>query len=143
LLKAGESGGKTMTTSREDQRGRPGVQRRSSLLLIAGAFAELLGNHKNAAASSGISGSPLADVKVLGLSHQVRAIEHRDGSYRVTTADGRVAFFAEPNLHFKVDSSFLGPHRGTPALLPAGTMGDRAWMLFAAPGEIGSFITEG
>jgi hypothetical protein len=135
---------KTMMTSRYGRRAGALVERRNSLLLFAGVFGGLVGFKKTAtAAQTGPASSPtLADLKVFGPSYQVQAIEHRDESYRVTTADGRTAVFTETNLRFKVDSSFLGPRPGIPVLLPAGTMGDRAWVFFAAPGEIGSFIAE-
>ena len=132
-----------MMTSRDGRRTGSVVERRSSLLLFAGVFAGLVGLKKTAtAAQTARASSPLADLKSVGPSHRVRAIEHRDESYRITTADGRTALFTETNLRFKVDSSFLGPRPGAPVLLPAGTMGDRVWVFFAAPGEIGSFITE-
>jgi hypothetical protein len=72
----------------------------------------------------------------------VRTISHRDEAFRVTTADGHTTDFLESDLRFKVDSSVLGPPHGAPVILPAGTIGDRAWVFFATPGEIGSFITD-
>lgn len=56
------------------------------------------------------------------------------------TADGQSAEFTEADLQFKVDSSPLGPRRGNPVILPAGHLGDRSWVFFAAPDEIGAFI---
>jgi len=131
-----------MMTSTKDERQRSVVQRRSSLLLIAGAMAAVVGRRKNATAATVPAASSLADLKALGPSHQVRAIVHSIETYRVTMADGKTAVFPETNLRFKIDSSFLGPRSGTPVILPAGTRGDRAWVFFAAPGEISTFIAE-
>jgi cytochrome c len=58
----------------------------------------------------------------------------------VTTADGKTAFFLESDLRFKIDSSELGPDDGYPVIVPAGTEGDRAWLFFSSPHEIGGFI---
>ena len=80
------------------------------------------------------------DLKLAGPDHQVHSIAHSPGAYRVTTADGRSARFLEADLRFKIDSSDLGPHNGTPVILPAGTEGDRAWVFFASPEEISRFI---
>ena len=60
--------------------------------------------------------------------------------YRVVTADGNDCDFPESDLRFKVDSSAVGPFRGRPVMMPAGQVGDRAWVFFAAPGEISAFI---
>jgi cytochrome c len=45
-------------------------------------------------------------------------------------------------LRFKTDVSDDGPQKGSPALVPAGTMGDRADVIFASPDEISGFITD-
>lgn len=80
------------------------------------------------------------DLKKLGSDRQVRSIRICHDSYFVTTADGKTAAFWEPNLRFKTDSSATGPRRGTPVIMPAGMMGDRASVIFASPGEISPFI---
>lgn len=80
------------------------------------------------------------DLKKAGPDHQVRSIRICRDSYFVTTADGKTADFWEPNLRFETDSSDLGPPKGVPAIMPAGMMGDRAAVIFAAPDEISSFI---
>ena len=56
--------------------------------------------------------------------------------YRVSTADGKTRAFWERNLRFMTDSSQDGPENDAPAILPAGMMGDRAAVIFAAPEEI-------
>ncbi len=73
-------------------------------------------------------------------NEQVKAITYCHDTYRVTTADGKTRAFWERNLRLKTDSSKDGPQSGTPALVPAGMMGDRADVIFAAPGEISKMI---
>ena len=64
------------------------------------------------------------DLKKLGTDRQVQAIRYCHDTYHVTTAD----------------SSDTGPLAGKPVILPAGMMGDRASVFFAAPEEIGTFL---
>jgi len=71
---------------------------------------------------------------------QVKAITYCHDTYRVTTGDGKTRAFWERNLRFKTDSSKDGPETGAPAILPAGMMGDRASVIFAAPEEITRMI---
>jgi hypothetical protein len=80
------------------------------------------------------------DLKLSRPSCQVRSIAYSRGAYSVTTADGKTAFFLDSDLRFKVDSSELGPDNGKPVIMPAGTEGDRAWLFFSSPHEIGGFI---
>ena len=80
------------------------------------------------------------NLKTLEPGQQVKAITHCHDTYRVTTADGKTRPFWERNLRFKTDSSEDGPEKGTPALTPAGMMGDRADVIFAAPEEITKMI---
>jgi hypothetical protein len=82
----------------------------------------------------------LADLKKVGAECQVRAIRHMRSSYWVVTADGNDFDFPESDLRFKVDSSAMGPFRGSPVIMPAGQVGDRVWVFFAAPDEISTFI---
>jgi cytochrome c len=94
--------------------------------------------------SGGMMGmmSNLKDLKRIGPERRVRAIRLCRDSYFVTKADGKVAVFWEPNLRFETDSSAHGPPRGIPAIMPAGMMGDRASIIFAAPEEIGKAIKQ-
>jgi len=85
-------------------------------------------------------GPDFKDLKKIGPDRQVHSIRICRQSYFVTTADGKTADFWEPNLRFQTDSSDLAPPRGTPAMMPAGMMGDRAAVIFAAPEEISAFI---
>jgi cytochrome c len=88
----------------------------------------------------GMMGGGMTDLKKVGRESQVRAIRLCRDSYFVTKADGKTAAFWEPNLRFETDTSNLGPPSGTPAIMPAGMLGDRATIIFAAPEEIGRFI---
>jgi cytochrome c len=81
-----------------------------------------------------------ANLKNLEPGQQVKAITYCRDTYRVTTADGKTRPFWERNLRFKTDSSQDGPEKGTPAIMPAGMMGDRASVIFAAPEEITKMI---
>jgi cytochrome c len=71
---------------------------------------------------------------------QVKAIDYCRDTYRVTTGDGKTRAFWERNLRFMTDSSPDGPEAGAPAIMPAGMMGDRASVIFAAPQEIAKMI---
>ena len=76
-------------------------------------------------------------------AQQVKAITYCHDTYRVTTDDGKTRAFWERNLRFKTDSSQDGPEKGSPAITPAGMMGDRASVIFAAPEEITRMIEPG
>ncbi|RTM14183.1 MAG: c-type cytochrome [Bradyrhizobiaceae bacterium] len=80
------------------------------------------------------------DLKTVGQEQRVRAVTYCHDTFRVTTADGHTRTFWERNLRLKVDGSKDGPERGTPALMGAGMMGDRADVIFATPDEISGFI---
>ncbi len=80
------------------------------------------------------------NLKKLEPGQQVKAITHCRDTYRVTTADGKTRAFWERNLRFRTDSSQEGPEKGAPAITPAGMMGDRAGVIFAAPEEIAKMI---
>lgn len=71
---------------------------------------------------------------------QVKAITYCHDTYRVMTGDGKTRAFWERNLRLMTDSSKNGPQSGAPALVPAGMMGDRADVIFAAPEEISKMI---
>lgn len=80
------------------------------------------------------------NLKSLEPRKQVKAITYCHDSYRVTTADGKTRAFWERNLHFMTDSGQDGPEKSAPAIMPAGMMGDRAAVIFAAPEEINKMI---
>jgi len=87
-----------------------------------------------------MGGGPGPNLKKLEPSNQVKSISYCRDTYRVTTADGKTRAFWERNLRFKTDSSKDGPEKGAPAIMPAGMMGDRAAVIFAAPEEINKVI---
>jgi len=89
---------------------------------------------------AGRASAEFPDLKSVGADRQVRSITYSPGAYSVTMADGKIVDFLEGALRFKVDSTDLGPRVGMPIILPAGTEGDRFWVFFASPAEIGSFI---
>ena len=70
----------------------------------------------------------------------VKSVRYCDRKYFVTTVAGDVLQFREFDLRFKTDAAEQGPRRGTPALLPAGGMGDRAFLIFSDPAEISGAI---
>jgi cytochrome c len=80
------------------------------------------------------------NLKKLEPGQQVKAITHCRDTYRVTTADGKTRPIWERNLRFRTDSSPEGPEKGAPAITPAGMMGDRAAVIFAAPDEMEKMI---
>src|SRR6266403_4508649 len=83
---------------------------------------------------------PDPNLKKLEPGIQVKAISYCHDTYRVTTADGKTRAFWERNLRFKTDSSKDGPEKGAPAIVPAGMVGDRASVIFAAPEEVSKTI---
>jgi cytochrome c len=87
-----------------------------------------------------MGGGPDPNLKKLEPGIQVKSISYCHDTYRVTTADGKTRAFWERNLRFKTDSSKDGPEKGSPAIMPAGMMGDRASVIFAAPEEINKMI---
>ena len=92
----------------------------------------------NALRSSSNQASTIIDLKTLGPEHQVVSISSSGDTYRVTTVSGRTASFSEFDLRFKTDASARGPAEGIPVLMPASI--DRAFVVFAGPREISSFI---
>ena len=87
-----------------------------------------------------MGGGRVPNLKSLESNVQVKAITYCRDTYRVTTADGKTRAFWERNLRLKTDSGKDGPKGGAPALVPAGMMGDRADVIFAAPEEISKMI---
>jgi cytochrome c len=80
------------------------------------------------------------NLKSLEPAKQGKAITYCHDTYRITTANGKTRAYWERNLRFMTDSSKGGPEKGAPAIMPAGMMGDRAAVIFAAPEEITKMI---
>lgn len=87
-----------------------------------------------------MGGGPAPNLKDLHPAQHVTGITHCRDTYRVTTANGKIRHFWERNLRLKTDSSKDGPQSGAPAIIPAGMLGDRADVIFAAPEEISKAI---
>jgi len=88
----------------------------------------------------GHHGGELPGLRDLDPNNQVTAITYCKDTFNVTTAEGETHPFWTQNLRIKVDSGDKGPAPGKPALIPAGMVGDRASVVFAAPDEISPFI---
>ncbi len=71
---------------------------------------------------------------------QVESISYCDGIYRVTTKEGSPVEYPEFDLRFETDASPDGPPPGTPVVINAGMRGDRGFVIFSGPSEIGAFI---
>lgn len=98
------------------------------------------GEEGGAGMVGGMGGDRLADLTQPAPNQQVTAIRYCKDAYYVTLATGKTYTFWEFNLRFKSDSSEKGPPKGQPAILPSGMQGDRAFVIFADPGEISDFI---
>jgi cytochrome c len=88
-----------------------------------------------------MGGGAVPNLKKLGPEDRVQSINHCGDTYKIATTDGKIRDFWERNLRFKTDVSEDGPQKGSPAIVPAGMMGDRADVIFASPDEISAFIS--
>ena len=116
------------------------LNRRATFMLAIGGIVGLGSRLSPAHAQTRMTKSQLQNLKVVGVERQVVSIHHHGNTFEVTTADGRTAVFPDVNLHFKIDASDSGPPAGRPVILPGGMMGDRAFVFFASPTEIGALI---
>jgi len=89
-----------------------------------------------------MGGGRRPNLKAAPAEGRVAAITHCGDTYTVKTADGKTQKVWEFNLRFKTDSSADGPAPGKPVIVGAGMQGDRASVVFAAPGEISGFIKQ-
>jgi cytochrome c len=87
-----------------------------------------------------MGGGRVPSLKKLDPEDRVQSITYCKDTYVVATADGKTRKFWERNLRLKTDSGKDGPEKASPALVPAGMMGDRADVIFAKPDEIDEFI---
>ena len=76
----------------------------------------------------------------MGPDNRVASIRYCGDTYTVGVESGEAHQFWEFNLRFKTDSSDKGPEPGHPVLIPASMIGDRAFVIFAAPEEISGLI---
>jgi cytochrome c len=76
----------------------------------------------------------------VGPDNRITSIRYCGDTYTVGVESGESHPFWEFNLRFKTDSSDKGPEPGHPVRIPASMMGDRAFVIFAAPEEISAFI---
>lgn len=81
------------------------------------------------------------NLRTLAANNRITSLAYCGDSYTVTTENGETHRFWEFNLRFKTDGSANGPEPGRPVIIPAGMMGDRAFIVFAGPQEFGTFIT--
>jgi cytochrome c len=121
-------------------------QRRANLLAFLkeatkpGAAPQMSAQGQMGGMGGMMGGGRVPNLKSLESNMQVKTITYCRDTYRVTTADGKTRAFWERNLRLKTDSGKDGPQSGAPALVPAGMMGDRADVIFAAPEEISKMI---
>ena len=84
---------------------------------------------------------PAADLKALAGDRQVVSVSYCRGIYMVALKDGSARTFKEYDLAFKTDTGPSGPAKGTPALVPTGRVGDRAFLVFSALDELKDALT--
>jgi cytochrome c len=89
-----------------------------------------------------MGGGSVPNLRKLGPEDRVQSVAYCQDTYTVATADGKTRKFWERNIRLKTDSSDEGPTPNAPALVPAGMMGDRADIIFAAPDEIAKFVSK-
>lgn len=86
--------------------------------------------------------SPRLNLRNAPPEGQVTALSYCGDTYTVKTADEKTQKVWEFNLRLKTDSSQNGPLPGKPVIVGAGMQGDRASVVFAAPGDISAFIKQ-
>jgi cytochrome c len=97
-------------------------------------------------AEAGAQGGMMAPADLIDLrrevgpNNRITSIRYCGDTYTVGVESGESHPFWEFNLRFKTDSSDKGPEPGHPVLIPASMMGDRAFVIFAAPEEISASI---
>lgn len=101
------------------------------------------GDRRERMGGMGGQAGEVPNLKELGPNNQVTAITYCKDTFTITTAKGESHPFWTSNVRLKVDSGDNGPPPGKPVLIPGGMMGDRAFVVFAAPEEISPFIKKG
>jgi cytochrome c len=117
------------------------VQARADLIAYL-QTATAAGAQAEAGEQGGMMAPPqLIDLRrEVGPNNRITSIRYCGDTYTVAVESGESHPFWEFNLRFKTDSSNKGPEHGHPVLIPASMMGDRAFVIFAAPEEISRFI---
>lgn len=120
----------------------PGIEERKARADLVAYLRTMTGDENGGAKRlQGSSASArLPDLRKAGADVRVAGIRHCGDTYWVTTRSGKVLPYWEFNLRFKTDSSAHGPARGEPVMVGAASMGDRAQVVFAGPGEIATFV---
>ena len=80
------------------------------------------------------------DLRSVPSQQRVEAIWYCAGRFRVRLKDGSRREFSEIDLRLKIDSGPLGPRPGLPVLVPAGSLGDRANLVFSSPEELKAML---
>jgi cytochrome c len=88
-------------------------------------------------------GADVPNLQEASPGSQVKEIGYCGDTYTLTLADGETVQYWERNLRFKTDASEDGPLEGSPVVVGAGMVGDRASVIFAGPEEFGQFIKRG
>lgn len=82
------------------------------------------------------AGRVTADLSRAGPAQQVTSILHCGDAYLIKLGDGDGAQYWERNLHFKTDTGPRGPADGVAVLVPIGSVGDRASVVFSSPANM-------
>jgi cytochrome c len=125
-------------------RGLPDETRRRDLIAFLGSVSEKEGpssGQQSENMSEGtMSQGEILKLKAVEANNRVTSIRHCGDTYTVAVESEEAHEFWEFNLRFKTDGSENGPVAGHPVIIPASMRGDRAFVIFAAPTEISSFI---
>lgn len=82
------------------------------------------------------------DLSRVGPARQVTFIQHCGDSYLIKLGDGSGAQYWERNLHFKTDTGPRGPADGVAVLVPVGSVGDRASVVFSSPANMARAVRQ-
>ena len=88
------------------------------------------------------AGRVTEDLSRTGPERQVTAILHCGDAYLITLGDGAGAQYWERNLHFKTDTGPRGPADGVAVLVPIGSVGDRASVVFSNPANMARAVRQ-
>lgn len=80
------------------------------------------------------------DLRSVPSQQRVEALSYCAGTFRLRFKDGSRREFSEIDLRLKIDSGPLGSRPGLPVLVPAGSVGDRANLVFSSPEELKTML---